>query len=215
MKTIVKILSLSAITSQAATVFRPADNALASVSWDTFTFESPTAGDSGSHGPSQVGTGTLITSSDLSSETIASYDKPPGGFNFNPDTYYFHNGGGAWTATADLVSNATHVRVSYGLLGFGGSAPEAYAVAPGIAGATLINSGSYETVTSQVFFSDFELAAASTKIVTTFGDSALGQSFRSIDAVQLEVFDTLPIPEPSSAVLAGLAGFVLLSGRRK
>ena len=214
MKTVTQFILLSILPTYGTTVWQSADNSLASASWDTFTFESPVVGESGSHGVAQAGFGELVTSSDLTSETIAAYDKPPGGFNFNPDTYYFHNGGATWTATAGLSSGVSYVRVSYALLGFGGSAPEAYAVGPEIAGATLINSGSYGTETTQVFFSDFELESSATDVIATFGDTPVGQSFRSIDSVQLEFFNTAPIPEPSAFSLLGLASLALLKRRR-
>ncbi|YCM45842.1 PEP-CTERM sorting domain-containing protein [Verrucomicrobiaceae bacterium 227] len=214
MKRTTAILILSAVSSHGVTVFSSADNALASASWDTFTFESPVAGESGTHGAAQGGSGALVSSSDLTSETIAAYDKPPGGFNSNPDTYYLHNGGATWTVTAGLSSEVAFVRVSYALLGFGQSAPEAFIVAPEISGAILINSGSYATENSQVFFSDFELGSASDNFTSSFGDTAIGQSFRSIDAVQFEVFDSVPVPEPSTVFLSGLAALGLMRRRR-
>jgi len=215
MKATIPFLLLSAASLHGATVFRPAPNALASTSWDTFIFETPVVGDSGTHGSAQAISGAFISTSDLSSETIAAYDRPPGGFNFNPDTYYFHNGGGAWTVSAALTSGVEFVRVSYALLGFGGSAPEAFAEGPEIPGATSINSGSYSTGTSQVFFSDFNVATSTTEITATFGDSAIGQSFRSIDAVQLEFFSAVPVPEPSSLLMGVMVvGFFALRRKR-
>lgn len=216
MKNTISILALSILPSVGATVWQPAQNALASASWDIFTFESATVGDSGSHGSAQAETGSLITTSDLSSETIAAYDQPPGGFLGNPDTYYFHNGGATWTATAGLEAGVSYVRVSYSLLGFDGGAAEAYANGPDIVDATLINSGTYATENSQVFFSDFAVTGSPSTVTTAFGDTPIGQSFRSIDAVQLEVFNTVPVPvpEPSSALLSGLASLALLRRRR-
>ena len=214
MKITIQLVALSIIPTFGSTVWRPAGNALASASWDTFSFESALPGESGSHGLAQAMTGELVTTSDLTSETISAYDKPPGGFNSNPDTYYFHNGGATWTATVGLSSEVSHVRVSYALLGFGGSAPEAYSTASDIAGATLINSGSYTTATTQVFVSDFQLEVTASNVTTTFGVTAIGQSFRSIDSVQLEFFNAAPIPEPSAFLLSSLASLALLRRRR-
>ncbi|MFT6178254.1 MAG: hypothetical protein ACJAQT_001523 [Akkermansiaceae bacterium] len=217
MKTSIKILALTFMPACGATVWQAADNGLASASWDSFTFSSGTAGDSGSQGTAQATTGSLITSSGLTTEILQGYNSPPGGFNGNPDTYYFHNGAAQWTGNVVLTSGATHVRVSYALLGFGGGAPEAYGQAPEITGATVINSGAYNTASSTVFFTDLELAASSTTVEVTFGDALFPMfpgSFRSLDAAQIEVFGAAPVPEPSSALLGGLAALICLRRKR-
>ena len=212
-----KILALTLTQSFGATIWQPASNSLASASWDTFIFASSTSGDSGSQGAAQITTGTLVTGSELSTEITQAYDSPPGGFLGNPDTYYFHNGAANWTASVDLLSGISYVRVSYALLGFGGGAPDAYPNIPEVTGSTLINNGTYNTATNTVFFYDLQLDSAATSIETNFGDALFPSfpgSFRSFDSFQMEFFDSAPVPEPSSALLIALAGIPLLRRRR-
>ena len=67
-----------------------------------------------------------------------------------------------------------------------------------------------------VFFTDLQLGASATKIEASFGDAifpGFPGSFRSVDGVQICVFNSEPVPEPTSMALALLgASFVL---RRK
>jgi len=219
MKTTTTILGLTLTQSFGATIWESSDNALDSASWDIFSFSSPTAGDSGSHGASQVPGGGLITTSDLSTEITQSYTTPPGGFLGNPDTYYFHDGAATWTGSLDLLSGVSHVRVSIALLGFGGGAPDPYGQSPTISGATLIDDGTYDTATNTVYYYDLALGASSTSIATTFGDSlfpGFPGSFRSVDSVQMEVFNATPapVPEPSAPLLASVASLFLLRRKR-
>ncbi|MGC6459415.1 MAG: hypothetical protein ACON4R_13725 [Akkermansiaceae bacterium] len=220
MKKTIALLALPLLSAQGATTWLPADNALSSISWDVFTFSSPVAGDSGTHGGPQANSGGLITSGTLSTEILAPYDVPPGGFLGNPDTYYFHNGGAQWTVTADTSNEVSFVRVSYALLGFGGGAPDAFDQTPEIAGATLIDSGSYPTSSSTVFWADLELDAPANQVSAQFGDIVppgfFPGSFRSVDAVQVEVFNNTPasVPEPTAPLLSALAGLFLLRRRR-
>lgn len=65
-------------------------------------------------------------------------------------------------------------------------------------------------------FTDLQLGASATKIEASFGDAifpGFPGSFRSVDGVQICVFNSEPVPEPTSIALALLgASFVL---RRK
>ena len=218
MKKTISILVLTSAHSFGATVWSPALNSQASAAWDTFAFASATAGDSGSQGAAQTISGALISGSELATEITQSYDSPPGGFLGNPDTYYLHNGAANWTASLSLLSPVTHVRVSYSLLGFGGGAPDAYGQTPVIDDAVLINSGRYDTATNTVYFYDLALDIPSSAFATNFGDTlfpGFPGSFRSIDGVQLEVFDSVPIPEPSSMLFTSLALIPLLRRQRR
>jgi len=213
----ITLLALFAAPTHAATVWQPASNNLSSAAWDIFSFSSPNAGDSGSHGAAQSSTGSLITTSDLSTEITDSYDTPPGGFLGNPDTYYVHNGGFLWTAALTTSTPVSHVRVSYALFAGGMGGPSAFGNTPEITGATLINSGSYTSGNNTVFFTDLELATPGTSISSSFGDQLFPMfpgSFRSIDSVQVEVFDSAPVPEPSSFLLLCLGAFPLLRRKR-
>jgi len=217
MKTTLTILFISFSSAHGATIWQAADNTLASAAWDSFSYSSATAGERGSQGSAQNLIGTLISSSDLSTEILQSYDTPPGGLLGNPDTYYFHNGGAQWTVDTTLSSNISHVRVSYSLLGFGGGAPSAFGQAPEISGATVINSGSYTTASNTVFFTDLELATSTNQVSAQFGDVVFPMfpgSFRSIDGVQIELFDAVPIPEPSTFLLFALGFSALLRRKR-
>ncbi len=219
-KTPQALLSLLTLTAaQGATVWKDASNALASASWDTFATPNTTGAVAPlfSQGTAQASTGTLITASDLGTTIIDNYNPSIGGLGSNPSTYYFHDGGATWTTDITLSSEVTYVRVSYSLLGFGGGGPEAYPSAPEISGATLLNSSSYSGGTNTVFFADLQLAAGSSSITADFGDALFPQfpgSFRSVDGVQIELFDSAPIPEPS-AVLLSLAGAITLLRRRR
>jgi len=221
MKTITSLLFATTIVTPAAVVWQPAPNALASASWDTWSY-SPTPGatGSGSQGGAQTTSGTLITGSDLQTAVTDSYEFP-GGLGTNPDTYYFHTGGGSWTGSLQLAEPVTHVRVSYSLLDFGGGAADPYSAAPAIDGAMSLGGGQYATddglLLGTVFFEDFALDGPQTEIETTFGDvifPGYPGSFRSVDGVQVEVFESAPIPEPASGILA-LAGLVFLARRRR
>lgn len=220
-KNTIPLLLVSPAISQAATTWQSSPNAVATASWDTWSFAPPVGETgSGSQGSAQASSGTLITSSDLTTEVIAAYEFP-GGLGTNPDTYYFHTGAGTWTANLLLSEAASHVRVSYSLLGFGGAPPEAFFAEPFIAGASIIGSGFYsssnEGIEGTVFFSNLELGSPATEIETTFGDRlfpGFPGSFRSVDGVKIEFFNGAPIPEPSSATFC-LASFLLLRRRRR
>ena len=141
---------------------------------------------------------------------------------------YFHDGGATWNGSLELAEEASYVRVSYSLLGGRGGPPSAYSVGPSVEGATVINAGSYGTskdgIEGVVFFTDLQiyrftdlqLGASATKIEASFGDAifpGFPGSFRSVDGVQICVFNSEPVPEPTSIALALLgASFVL---RRK
>lgn len=218
MKNSIKILALSLVPACGATLWHPADNALASASWDEFAFASPNAGDSGSQGSAQIVLGTIIRGSELTTKIIDSYNPFIGGFGGNPDTYYFHDGAATWTTSLDLSAAVSHVRVSYSLLGFGEDGPEVYPMVPGIKGAAVVGRGSYSSGEGTVFYTDLELAEKGPTIDASFGDvhfPGYPGSFRSVDGVQVEVFESAPVPEPSVVSLAGTLLVGLLISRRR
>jgi len=220
MKTISQLLVMSTLSTQAAVVWQAAPNAVASASWDVWSYAPPVGQTgSGSQGPAQETGGSLITTSDLETSVIDAYEFP-GGLGTNPDTYYFHTGGAEWTGSLSLSEGVSHVRVSYSLLGFGGAPPEDFPVTPNITGANSLGRGHYASddglILGTVFYQDFALAAPQTEIETTFGDIVFPGypgSFRSVDGVRMEVFQAAPIPEPSAGVLA-LLGAAMLRRRR-
>lgn len=214
-------LLLATMPSQAAVVWQPAPNVLASASWDNWSYAPPTGQiGTGSQGSAQEISGALITSSDLETAVMDSYEFP-GGLGFNPDTYYFHTGGGSWRASLELAESVTYVRVSYSLLGFGGSPAEDFPVIPRIEGATSLGGGRYATddglILGNIYYHDFVLGSPQNVVETTFGDDifpGFEGSFRSVDGVQLEVFRSAPIPEPSTGLLA-LIGIGMVWLRRR
>ena len=161
-----------------------------------------------------------ISDSELTTRVSQAYTSPPGGLLGNPDTYYIHDGGLTWTANVSLRSTVDYVRVSYSLFAGGMGGPAAFGMAPSVVGATLINTGSYLSGNNTVFYSDLQLTSGASQISAEFGDLVFPNfpgSFRSLDAVQVEVFDAPPIsliPEPSSLVLLA-GGMLALAGRRK
>jgi hypothetical protein len=220
MKQAFQVFLLSSISSQAAVVWQPAPNAVSSAAWDVWTYAPPlTQIGSGSQGPAQQTTGPFVVTSDVVTNVINSYEFP-GGLGTNPDTYYFHTGGATWTGSVDLSGDVTHVRVSYSLLGFGGAPAEDFPMTPMIPGSMALGSGQYSsddgTILGTVFYHDFALSGPQNLIETTFGDvvfPGFPGSFRSVDGIQIEVFDATPIPEPSANLFL-LAG-VLYSIRRR
>jgi len=221
MKNSIKVILCSTLTCQASVIWQPAPNALASASWDEWSY-APQLGQTGAgrQGAAQETAGSLITASDLETTVIDSYEFP-GGLGANPDTYYFHTGGGTWTGLLELSEAVTHVRVSYSLLDFGGSPADEYPLVPGIAGATLVGEGSYPTsdglLLGTVFFKDLALAAPQSSFETTFGDLVFPGypgSFRSVDGVQLEVFNAAPIPEPSGLFLVMMSAGMVWQRRK-
>ncbi|MFT6862684.1 MAG: hypothetical protein ACJAVK_001243 [Akkermansiaceae bacterium] len=213
MKKIVSLLALSIVPLCGATVWKTTPNAIASASWDVWTFSSSSPA-SGSQGVPQGTTGSLINiaASDLTTRVFGPLN-PPSGLYGGGERYYIHNGGFQWMPSVSLTENASHVRVSYSLA----QAGTIFDVAPDISGATLLNSGVYLADDGQnVFFRDFELASPANVITTNaFGnaDNMPGGS-RSFDSLLVEVFDAAPIPEPSSVLLFGLAVLSLLRRRR-
>lgn len=222
MKPSILLFTFSTLISQGAVIWAPAPNAMASAAWDEWLYAaaSGTLG-SGSQGPAQSVTGSLLGSSEFTTTVTAAYTFP-GGLGTNPDTYYLHTGGAQWTGTASLLGSVSHIRVSYSLLGFGGAAAEDFGPGAMIAGATQIGGGSYASndglIEGRVFFRDFELAMPASRIEVTFGDAVdvnfMG-SFRSVDGIQLEFFNAVPIPEPSSLLLSAMASLALLGRRRR
>lgn len=212
--------ALLSATAQGATTFATDTTALAGAEWDTWTSSSATP-TTLSQGAANSTFGSLITSSETTTIITQGYDSPPGGFLGNPDTYYFHNGAATWTSNLLLSSSVSFVRVSYSLVGFGGAPPEGYAQSPEITGATVLRNGSYNADRTPAFYTDFALASPSDDISASFGDVVtpgfFPGSFRSIDAIQLEVFDVAPaaIPEPSTGILALLGGLLLTRRRRE
>ena len=221
MKKIIQLAILTSVSAQAATVWQTAPNALASASWDTWEYATgPEQTGSGSQGSAQSTSGAIITSSDLTTNVTDAYSFI-GGLGSNPDTFYFHDGGATWNGSLELAEEASYVRVSYSLLGGRGGPPSAYSVGPSVEGATVINAGSYGTskdgIEGVVFFTDLQLGASATKIDASFGDAifpGFPGSFRSVDGVQICVFNSEPVPEPTSMALALLSASFVLRGKR-
>ncbi|MEM9080004.1 MAG: hypothetical protein AAGC74_04860 [Verrucomicrobiota bacterium] len=235
-----------AVNASAATSFIADPNSLVGAEWDfwltepaatTSTYDDPFDDpDQGAtvtavepsfgynQGPAQTTFGTISVTDSLVTSDVLDHYNFPGGFLFNPDSYYIHNGAFQWNTSITLAATVDYVRVSYALLGFGGTPASAFDNAPSIAGATLLDSGSYDDITSTVFYYDFQLASSSTEIDTTFGDlistpfapGFFPGSFKSIDAIQVEGLNVAPtaIPEPSAALL-GLLGTLGLLRRRR
>ncbi|MCH1499279.1 MAG: PEP-CTERM sorting domain-containing protein [Akkermansiaceae bacterium] len=85
----------------------------------------------------------------------------------------------------------------------------------------LINAGSYGTskdgIEGVVFFTDLQLGASATKIEASFGDTifpGFPGSFKSVDGVQICVFNSEPVPEPTSTALALLGALFVLRRKR-
>ena len=227
-----KILSttlfLSSVPLFGSTIWQAADNALASAAWDNFSAPARdpmsgvvASGATISQGSAQTTSGSLITSSELSTEIIDAYNGFIGGIGSSDDTYYIHDGGFQWTADVTLSGAANYVRVSYALFAGGMGAPSAFRNSPSISGASEVNSGTYSTANGTVFFTDLALTGSPSQLSAQFGDAVFPMfpgSFRSVDSVQIEVFDSLPspvlIPEPSSLLLSGLAFLTLFRRRR-
>lgn len=209
------LLSLVTVAAPAATVWSPAPNAVASASWDTFTFSSPTPA-TGSQGSPQATTGGIVdTGSSVLNTTVFGNLAPPAGLYSGGDRYYLHGGGATWQPDFVLTATVSFVRVSYSLAQAGG----AYGIPPVISGATPVGSNSYPAPDGggqNIFYHDFELSGPSSSIsVNAFGDAPPGFSFRSFDALLIEGFNStpVPVPEPSSSIL-GLLG-VAMAFRRK
>ena len=216
MKKPIILLSLVTAAAPAATVWSPAPNAVASASWDTFTFSSP-APATGSQGAPQVTTGGIVdTGSSVLNTTVFGNLAPPAGLYGGGDRYYIHSGGATWQPDLGLTGTVSFVRVSYSLVGAG----EAYAIPPVIPGATPIGSSSYPAPDNggqNIFYHDFELPGPSSSIsVNDFGDAPQGFSFRSFDALLIEGFNSTPVPVPEpSAALLGLFGAVMIFRRKR
>ncbi len=211
MKNPVILLSLVTAAAPAATVWSPAPNAVASASWDTFTFSSP-APATGSQGAPQAKTGGIVdTGSSVLNTTVIGNLAPRAGLYSGGDRYYLHNGGATWQPDFVLTGTVSFVRVSYCLAQAGG----AYGIPSVIPGATPIGANSYPAPDGggqNIFYHDFEFPGPSNSIsVNAFGDAPPGFSFRSFDALLVEGFNSTPVqvPEPSSALL-GLLGVAMV-----
>lgn len=216
MKKPIILLSLSTVSAIAATVWSPAPNAVASASWDTFTFSSP-APATGSQGAPQATTGGIVdTGSSVLNTTVFGNLAPPAGIYGGGDRYYIHNGGATWLPDFVLNDTVSFVRVSYSLLQAGG----AYGIPPVIPGAIPIGSNFYPAPDGggqNIFYHDFESPGPSSSIsVNAFGDAPPGFSFRSFDALLVEEFigTTVPVPEPSSSFLVLLGDAMVFHRKR-
>jgi len=210
---------------QATTTFLTDANSAAVAQWDIWTVEVSTLNTPTSQGAANFTSGSIDTS-DVETTILDAYT-PPGGFLGNPDTFYIHNGGYSWSTEINLTSNIDFVRISYALLGFGGSSPSGFEDPITLStGETATSSGSYtSTEGGTVYYSDFTLNTASSSIEASFGDdinsfafTAAGGSFRSIDSIQFEGFttapDIIPVPEPSTSALVLLSSLALLRRKR-
>lgn len=197
--------------------------AVALAKWDEWSWggapSQSAAGEAGSQGSAQTlgndGT-TAFTSTEVSTEILAGFDNPPGGFLGDPDSFYVHNGAFAWSVDAELDAPVDFLRISYSLAGseFGGTDPFPDPPAIDIA-STEIDSRSYVDATegNPVFYTDFELTGPADAFVANFGDNPIpNTSFRSVDAIQVEAFtDTAPTPVPEPAFFVGAAGSAALA----
>lgn len=207
------VLGLAAMTSFAATTFVPlhgfdSDVRGGSAEWDLFTAPS------GSQGAAPVSAGlNTPTSTDLNINVLVPIQSP-GGIIGGGDSYYSHSGAYSFEVAAAFSVGIDFARVSYALVGSQG-APDPFPIAPDIAAATSLGSGSYADGTNTIFYTDFELGSTATDITATFGDApAPFSSFRSINGVRIEGLSAAPIPEPSSTVLL-LLGFGFFVRRRR
>ena len=206
-------LCLATMTSFAATTFVPvpgfdADVRGGSAEWDLFTAPS------GSQGAAPVSVGlNAPTSTDLNINVLVAIPSP-GGIIGGGDSYYSHSGAYSFDAVASFSVGVDFARVSYALVGSQGS-PDPFPIAPDIAAATSLSSGSYSDGTNTIFYADFDLGSTTTDITATFGDApAPFSSFRSINGVRIEGLSAAPIPEPSSAALL-LLGLGFIARRRR
>lgn len=217
------VLSAFSLSCHAATAFLDRGDADLSAKWEIWSFGDnpiPDLNRSGSQGPAQSVTenATVLNTSNLQTTIIDSYGFP-GGFLFNPDTFYLHDGGANWDLTVELSRAVDYVRLSYSLVGGLGEIV-AFPVAPNGPGLSEISSGSYAYSGGTAFFHDFALDTPSRNIALSFGDIPIpgpGGSFRSIDAVQLEAFsaaEPIPVPEPTSSLLLAAGGLLALRHRR-
>lgn len=202
-------LGITIVTTLAATTFVPvpgfeADARGGAAEWDLFTAPS------GSQGAAPVSAGlNTPTSTDLNINVLVAIPSP-GGIVGGGDSYYSHSGAYGFEVTAAFSVGVDFARVSYALVGSQG-APDPFPVAPDIAAATSLSSGTYSDGTNTIFYTDFDLGATKTDLTATFGDTpAPFSSFRSINGVRIEGLSAAPIPEPSSATLLLLGlGFVM------
>ena len=244
-KSVISILvvGLSFLGSQAyaAVNFYVSDDAIASVTWDTWSssgstypgFGPPvTAGEqSVSQGAgAYTSSGANFTSSSVTTNIINDFTSPPGGLLGGGDTFYIHDGAYTWDVDVELDSAATHFRVSYALANsasFGAASD--FSITPyNIAGATAIASGSYQSVVgssdNQVFYTTFEVAGpSSNSFSTSFGDVVFGGpafpgTFKSIDGIYVEAFNGTPnaVPEPQAfGLICGLFAVLFFATRRR
>lgn len=234
MKSIYRIILISAAAAVlirpavASTNFLSGGDAVVSAKWDTWSWGDASgqnvAAQSGSQGSAQTTTGTIgVSSSEVTTTILAPFDNPPGGFNFNPDTFYVHNGAFEWATDVEFAATVEFVRLSYSLLGSGFGPASAFPNAPGIdVGSSTIDTNSYVSDSgTTVFYSDFQLDSVGSTFELSFGDQVFPGfpgSFRSVDAIQVEGFNgaaPVSVPEPAAFGLAlALAVLGLTAARR-
>jgi hypothetical protein len=215
------ILSIAcALPATGATTFSNDPGTAGGAKWDTWSQESATVTTGLNQGSAQTTFGsTTISDSSVTTDITQDYNSFIGGLTGGGDRYYFHDGAATWNASLIFTSAVDFVRVSYSLLGGEMGAPTPYGLTPVITNGTVLDSGSYASGDTLIFYTDFALDSPSTEIETSFGDNVFPMfpcSFRSVDAIQVEGLNSAPtaVPEPSAGILALLAGSFLLRRKR-
>jgi len=214
-----------------STSFVTGNDVGAAAEWDTWTWGDDAgqnaAGASGSQGPAAFTVsngGVGFTSTDVGTEILADFTNPPGGFLGDPDSFYVHDGAFEWSVEAELSGNVEFLRVSYSLVASDSGGASAFPNAPSTdIASTAIDSRGYTSPDdgNPVFYTDLDLANPSDAFAVTFGDNAIpNTSFRSVDAIRVETFETAPspVPEPRHFAFAGglaAAALALLRGRAR
>ena len=238
-KSVISILvagfSFLGVQAHAAVNFHVSGDALASASWDTWSYGPSYAGfgppstvspQSGSQGSgAYTSSGANFVSSDVTTNIINDYSAPPGGLLNGGDSYYIHDGAYTWDVDGELNSSATHFRVSYGLVGSpsDGSTSDFFYTPSLSASASIYDSGSYSYSGGDVYYTTFTLDSAATAISASFGDVVFGGpsfpgSFKSVDGIYVEAFSGAPsaVPEPQAfALISGLIAILSLAARRR
>ena len=229
------LLFISAQTNAAVNFFDAGD-AIATAEWDTWSYGPTYPGfgapltvstESGSQGSgSYTSNGASFTSSGVNTTILDGYSAPPGGLLNGGDSYYIHNGAYTWSVSGELDTSATHFRVSYGLVSYGGETTD-FTITPNtsIDGASVVTSGSYSYSGGDVYYTTFTVAGGSSEFSAGFGDVVTWPSFvtdagsyKSVDAIYLEAFNGSPnaVPEPQAfALISGILAILSLAARRR
>ena len=239
-KSVISILvagfSFLGVQAHAAVNFHVSGDALASASWDDWSFGPSYAGfgppstvspQSGSQGSGDyTSSGASFVSSDVTTNIINDYSAAPGGLLNGGDSYYIHDGAYTWDVDVQLDSSANYFRISYGLANsasFGAASD--FSITPySTSGASSIVSGSYnDGGTNTVFYTTFQSFSPTASFSASFGDVVFGGpsfpgTFKSMDGIYVEAFSGAPsaVPEPQAfALISGLIAILSLAARRR